>query len=426
MTKQYNIPFPMDIRETDREKDLGKIYEIRDYCTQEMSQQNQKGLIQRVVDICHANGGGTVLVNEGKWSSGPVRLYDNICLRLHEGAEVVFSQTPEDYLPPVFTRWEGTECYNYSPFIYARGCSDVAIVGGGLLKGMGQSWWAWKAKQKAAAEELYWAGKNGVPVEQRVFGTREAALRPSFLQFIDCKNVTLRDFSIEEGPQWTIHPVYCENVVVKGVRVRTTGHNTDGLNPDSCKNVWIEGCRFSTGDDCIAVNSGINEDGWRVGRPSENIVIVDCDMDGGHGAVVIGSGMSGGVKNVYAADCRVKGTMQGIRIKSMRGRGGYVENVWFEDMVLENITGAAIQISMFYPYSTVLPENKVPPRIGNISIKNISGGGNHMALEIRGLEEESIKNVALENVRLSAEKSMTVENVEGIFMKNVSLEEGQV
>lgn len=200
---------------------------------------------------------------------------------------------------------------------------------------------------------MCYAQKNGIPVEKRIYGTREAALRPSFIQMLRCRDVYLSDFSIEEGPQWTIHPVYCENVIVKGVRIRTTGPNTDGLNPDSCRNVWIEGCSFFTGDDCIAVNSGMNEDGWRVGRPCENVVITDCDMKAGHGAVVIGSGMSGGVNNIYAADCRINGTMQGIRIKSMRGRGGYIKNAWFKDLRLDNISDAAIQVSMFYPYSTV-------------------------------------------------------------------------
>ncbi|MCI8528717.1 MAG: glycoside hydrolase family 28 protein [Lachnospiraceae bacterium] len=415
------IPFQINVSKPDMEKYDQHSFEIKDYDSAEMSHEDRKQLIQKVVDICKEAGGGTVIVNKGKWISGPIRLYDNICLKLHEEAEIVFSQIPEDYLPVVFTRWEGMECYNYSPLIYAYKCKNIAIIGKGKLNGMGQSWWHWKKHQETAAKELCYAESNGIPVEKRIYGTREAALRPSFIQLMHCENVYLCDFTIEEGPQWTIHPVYCQNVVIQGVNVYTTGHNTDGLNPDSCKDVWIEGCHFSTGDDCIAVNSGMNEDGWRVGRPCENIVIVDCVMEGGHGGVVIGSGMSGGVKNVYASHCRMSNVMQGIRVKSMKGRGGYIKDVWFEDIHLEHISDAGIQISMFYPYSTVMPKNDVPPHISDIKVKNISGSNHHIAIELRGLKEENIKNVELEDIELSSEKSMIVENVEGISLRNVNL-----
>lgn len=418
--KHDGIPFPINIREPEQEAFSKNCFALEEYVSQEMDREDKKRLIQHVIDICNAAGGGTVVIGEGKWLSGPIRLYDNICLKLCENAEIVFSQNPEDYLPVVFTRWEGMECYNYSPLIYADGCRNIAIVGKGRLNGMGQSWWHWKEKQAAAAKELCYAQKNGIPVEKRIYGTREAALRPSFIQMIHCRDVYLSDFLIEEGPQWTIHPVYCENVIVKGVRIRTTGPNTDGLNPDSCRNVWIEGCSFFTGDDCIAVNSGMNEDGWRVGRPCENVVITDCDMNAGHGAIVIGSGMSGGVNNIYAADCRINGTMQGVRIKSMRGRGGYIKNAWFRDLRLDNISDAAIQISMFYPYSTVAPENDVAPRISDISIRNVFGSNNHTAIEIRGLEEEPIKNIEMENIVIAAEEGMKTENVENISFQNVS------
>ena len=176
-------------------------------------------------------------------------------MHLEKGARITFSNVPEDYLPAVFTRWEGTECYNYSPLIYAKDAEDVSITGEGTLYGNGESWWPWKKLQQQAADRLSGEACDGVPVEKRVYGTREAALRPSFIQFIHCKDVLLSDFMITDGPQWTIHPVYCENVVVRGVTVETKGPNTDGLNPDSCENVLIEDCHFCTGDDCVAINS---------------------------------------------------------------------------------------------------------------------------------------------------------------------------
>lgn len=374
--------------------------------------------IQAAVDACAA-GGGVVVVPKGRWESGPIHLYSNIHLQLEDGAVISFSSRPEDYLPVVFTRWEGMECYNYSPLIYARDCENISITGGGTLLGNGEAWWHWKKLQQEAADRLCYAQSDGIPVEQRVFGTVEAALRPSFIQTICCKNVLFQGFTIKDGPQWTIHPVYCEDVTVRNVTVSTHGPNTDGLNPDSCKGVLIERCTFDTGDDCIAVNSGMNEDGWRVNRPCENIEIRDCVMSGGHGAVVIGSAVSGGVRNVYAHHCRIRGTMQGIRIKSMRGRGGYVEDVTFSHMEMENVTDQAIQINMFYEFSTVTPRTEVPSRCRNISIRDIRGSSAGTGIQIRGLPEYRLKDITLEDIHLDAPDAFVCSDVESITMKDI-------
>lgn len=374
--------------------------------------ENKKKYIQNMIDKCASLGGGRVVIPEGTWVSGPIHMQSNIELHLCNNANISFSDLPEDYLPVVFTRWEGMECFNYSPLIYAKDCENVSITGNGRLIGNGKNWWSWKKLQQEAANELCYAESNGIPVEKRVYGTQEAALRPSFIQFINCKNVVLRDFTIEDGPQWTIHPVYCENVVVKHVNVRTAGPNTDGLNPDSCRNVWIEKCSFETGDDCIAVNSGMNEDGWRVNRLCTDISIVNCKMNGGHGAIVIGSGMSGGVEHIYAADCEIKNTMQGLRIKSMRGRGGYITDVTFENMEIHDVTEEAIQVSMFYPYSTVEPKNPVPPVFDGITIRNIHGTAMKEAMVLRGLEDSHIKNLVLEDIEIKAKMPDIIEYVD--------------
>lgn len=378
-----------------------------------------KAAVQAAVNACAGEGGGTVLIPEGEWPTGPIHLKSNIHLKLAEGSVLRFSDCPEDYLPVVFTRWEGMECYNYSPLIYARNCENISITGKGTLIGNGQSWWHWKKLQQAAADELCYAQANAVPVEKRRYGTREAALRPSFVQPLSCKNVLLKDFTIVDGPQWTLHPVYCEDVVIQNVTVSSKGHNTDGLNPDSCKNVLIENCTFDTGDDCIAINSGMNEDGWRVNRPCENITIRGCTMNGGHGGIVIGSGMSGGVRNVTAHDCKISNTMQGIRLKSMRGRGGYVENVSIHDITINNVSNEAVQINMFYGFSTVVPKNQIPPVFRNIDIKNVSGSGADIGIELKGLPEQLLQDISLENIHLEAKHSMVCCDVEGISMKDV-------
>lgn len=384
---------------------------------------DEKNTIQRAVNACHDLGGGTVLIGKGEWTTGPIHLYNDIHICLESGAVITFSDNFSDYLPVVFTRWEGMECYNYSPLIYAKDCENIAITGEGILLGSGEAWWHWKRLQQKAANELCYAQSNAVPVERRIYGTQEAALRPSFIQFVGCKNIQLSDFTIKDGPQWMIHPVYCEQVLVKNVSVISKGHNTDGLNPDSCKDVYIEGCYFDTGDDCIAINSGMNEDGWRVNKPCENVVIRNCTMDGGHGGIVIGSGMSGGVKNIYAYDCKIQGTNQGIRLKSMRGRGGYVKDVWFENIEINNVLEEAVQINMFYKYSTVIPKTDTPADFSNIYLKNIHGFVAETAVEICGLPEHFLHNISLENVELSAKKALICDNVEYMKMQNVSLYE---
>ena len=313
---------------------------------------------------------------------------------------------------PVFTRWEGVECYNYSSLIYAADCENVTICGTGVLDGAGSAWWHWKKLQQNAADRLIRAESQGIVVEERVFATREDALRPSFIQFINCKHVTLEDFTIEDGPQWTIHPVYCEDVVVRGVTVNTKGPNTDGCNPDSCRKVLIEDCTFETGDDCIAINSGMNEDGWRVGRPCEQIEVKNCRFIGGHAAVAIGSGMSGGICDIRIHDCVVRGTERGIRIKSMRGRGGYVKRINVERMQMDEIEKEAIEVSMNYGSSTAMPVSQKVPEFSEIRFAHIRGNHAAVGVSLCGLPESPLREITLEDVVIDAEDPLREEYVE--------------
>ena len=393
------------------------VFNLRDHA----AGTGDKGALQRAVEACRRQGGGTVCVNAGVWQTGAVKLYSNIRLFLEEGSRLEFSADPADYLPMVFSRWEGIECWNYSPLIYAVDGENIAVTGNGELFGNGQQWWHWKKLQEKAARKLYDAEADGIPVEQRRFGTVEAALRPSFIQFVRCRNVYWEGFNIIDGPQWTLHPVYCENVVVKGVKVRTGGPNTDGLNPDSCSRVRIEDCIFETGDDCIALNSGMNEDGWRVNRPCENILIRRCRMNRGHGGVVIGSGMSGGVRNVHVHDCSFDGTELGIRLKAMRGRGGIVENISFDHIRIDHIPGPAIQLTSFYQAATVPPKSVCPPVFRNLKISNISGSGNRLGIEMKGLSEARLENISLENIDLAADSALECFDLSDLTMNQVRI-----
>ena len=374
------------------------------------------------IESCSKAGGGRVLVPAGAWLTGPIHLKSNINLCLEKGAQVVFSANFNDYLPPVFTRWQGRECYNYSPMIYARDCTDIAITGEGTIGGQGDAWWPFRKQKRAAAAKLYDAICAGVPVKERVLGSEEyLSLRPSLIQPINCKNVLIEGVTVKNGPMWTVHPVYCENVLVRRITVNTNGPNTDGLVPDSCKNVIIEDSVFSAGDDCIVIKSGLDADGWRVNRPSENIVIRRCRTQHGHGGVVIGSEMSGGVRNVFVSDCRFDGTQCGIRMKSRRGRGGVVENIWVRDVTMGEIPRDAITVSMLYGSGAVAPRTLEPPTFRGIHIKNVTCKKAGRAVELVGLPGRPIENITLEGISIVADAGVHCADVQNVKLTNVQV-----
>jgi polygalacturonase len=412
-------PLPFDMPPLEAPAFAAHHFDVRAFGAQDDGTRANTLAFRRAIDACHQAGGGTVRIPAGTWLTGPIHLRSNVNLHLEQGALLRFSTQPADYLPPVLTRWEGVECYNYSPLIYASGCENVAVTGEGVLDGQGHAWWPWKKLQGDAARTLYDAEYKGVPVEQRIYASEAAALRPQFFQPINCRNVLVEGVTFVNGPMWTIHPVYCENVIVRGVTVNTEGPNTDGLNPDSCRNVLVEGCSFATGDDCIAINSGMNEDGWRVARPCENIVIRGCTMSEGHGAVAIGSGMSGGVRNVHVSHCRFTGGDQGIRLKSMRGRGGMVENVHFEDIQMVGLRQEAIVLSMFYGSSTAPSRSDAAPVFRDVHVRDVTCDSVGMAINIRGLPGPSVERVVLENLRLNAVVGIHCQDVRDLTLRDI-------
>jgi polygalacturonase len=413
-----SLPFDMPVVEAPSFPD--RVLDVRDYGAVDDGSTLNTQAFRQAVEACHIMGGGVVWVPAGIWLTGPIHLRSNVNLRPEKDALVRFSAQPADYLPVVFTRWEGVECFNYSPFIYAHDCENIAVTGEGAFDGQGEAWWHWKKLQQAAAKTLYDAEFDGIPVEKRIYGTEEAALRPQFLQAISCRNVLIEGVTFRNGPMWTLHPVYCQDVLVRNVTVDTRGPNNDGLNPDSCLNVVVEDCSFSTGDDCIAINSGMNEDGWRVARPCENIVVRNCHMSEGHGAVAIGSGMSGGVRNVHVSDCRFTGGDQGIRLKSMRGRGGFVENVYFENIYMADLRREAIVLNMFYGSSTAASRSDAAPVFRNIYIRDVTCESAGVAVAIRGLPEQPIEHVVLEDLHLNAVEGIRCQDADDLTFNDVS------
>jgi polygalacturonase len=373
---------------------------------------------QQAIAACHDAGGGTVTVPAGKFLTGPIHLRSNVELHLSAGAEIIFSDRFEDYLPPVFVRVGGIELYNYSSLIYARGCENIAITGKGKLNGNAKAWWPWAPRQTKRFFEM---GAEGVPVEKRVFGTLEAAIRPSFLHLISCTNILLEDFTIGSGPNWTIHPVYCANTTIRGVHVLTDGPNNDGIDPDSCRDMLIENCTFDTGDDCVVLKSGYNQDGWRVGRPTENVIMRRCFSKRGHGGLVIGSEMSGSVSNVFMEDCQFEGTDRAIRIKSRADRGGVVENVFARNLTVKNMQREVVILNMDYGSDRQALGMETPPVFRNMRFENITGDGAPTAILIQGMASSPVQDIQFVNMTIKSTKGIVANFAQGLTFENVQI-----
>ncbi|MHC4636227.1 MAG: glycoside hydrolase family 28 protein, partial [Planctomycetota bacterium] len=405
-----------------------RIFDIRDYgAVSDGVTKNTKAFAD-AIEACSEAGGGKVVVPSGTWFTGPVHLRSNVNLHLKDGAVLLFSDDLNDYLPAVFSRYEGVECYLFSPPIYARDGQNIAITGRGRLEGHWQKWWGmFRQKGKGQMQGLLKKAYEKVPVKNRIYDSIERFLRPSFVQFINCKNILVEGITIGSGPMWTLHPVYCEDVIVRDVTFITKGPNNDGIDPDSSKDVLIENCRFDTDDDAIAIKSGRDEDGRNVGRPCENIVIRNCLFGLGtkcDGVVSIGSEMSGDVRNVFIYDCKFDKTGRGIRIKSKRGRGGVVENIWIENITLGSVGSDALLLNTFYGSGSE-SWSKAPPLFRNIHAKNITCGKAREAIKITGLPEMPVENVTLENITVASGKGITCTDAKGIKIVNVNIKPQQ-
>jgi polygalacturonase len=301
--------------------DFGAVTDGKTDCTE---------AFKKAITAASEAGGGRVIVPAGEFLSGAIHLKSNVNLYLLDGAVIKFSTDPNMYMPAVYSRWEGVECMNYSPLVYAYEQQNIAITGEGTLDGRSgdDNWRRFAKMQEKDREKLFEYGQKGIPVEQRTFGGG-TKLRPNMIQFYKCKNVLIEGVTIKNSPMWHIHPVLSQNITIKDVKVVGYGPNNDGCDPESCKDVFIQSCYFDTGDDCIAIKAGRNNDGRRVNVPTENVVIQNCHMKNGHGGVVIGSEMTGGVRSIFTENCIMDSANldQAIRVKTNSVRGGFVENV---------------------------------------------------------------------------------------------------
>ncbi|MDT0541815.1 MULTISPECIES: glycoside hydrolase family 28 protein [Streptomyces] len=396
------------------------------------------GAIDRAIKDCHAAGGGHVLVPEGRWATGAIHLLSGVDLHVARGATLLFSTDPAAYLPVVRTRWQGVELFNYSPLIYADGQHDIAVTGRGVLDAQGDNghWWFWVGSgqygwqpgmpnQRADWAALERMGVEGVPVEERVFGAGHY-LRPSFIQPRSCRNVLIEGVTLRRSPMWNIHPVLCREVTVRDVVVESVGPNGDGCDPDSCENVVIRRVTFATHDDCVAIKSGRDQDGWRVGVPSRNVLIEDCRYLGGGGAVAVGSEMSGGVENVvarrlwipYDSSLDEASVAWILSVKSTSTRGGYIRDVHIADVACPAWTYVPFEVTFQYMGGT---GGERYPEVSRLTARNWSVGGPcEIPFRIRAVPAAPVETVRLENLSFArAAKDPVMENATGVTVRDV-------
>ena len=359
--------------------------------------------IARAINACANAGGGRVLVPAGEFLTGAIHLQSGVNLHLATNAVLKFSTDPQAYLPAVFTRFEGIECWNYSPLIFAVGQKNVAVTGAGTLDGQADdsTWLAWKGRkggtnnQNAARKRLDQMNNDQVPAAQRRFGAGDY-LRPNFIQFQRCENVLIADVKIRRSPMWEIHPLLCTNVTVRGVDIFSHGANNDGCDPESCRDVLIEKCIFDTGDDCIAIKSGRNNDGRHVGVPSVNLIIRDCTMRDGHAGTAIGSEISGSCSNVFVENCEMSSSnlVCALRLKSNAVRGGVVQNIFMRHVNVGLVKDSVLQIDFLYEEGA---KGDFKPVAKNVVMENITVAQTPRVLNVRGFPAAEISGVRILN-----------------------------
>ncbi|MBN2369947.1 MAG: glycoside hydrolase family 88 protein [Vicinamibacteria bacterium] len=403
-------------------------FSIRDFGAEDDGTADCTRAFRAAIEACNKAGGGRVVVPPGIFLTGAIHLLSNVNLHLQEGAVIRFSRDPRRYLPVVRTRWEGVECMNYSPFIYALERRNVAITGKGTLDGQANEahWWPWsrgahgRPNQAEDRKLLMRLSEEGVPVEKRVFGDGHY-LRPQFIQPYRSRNVLIEGVTILNSPMWSLHPVLCENVVVRDVTVVGDGPNMDGCNPESCRDVLIENCFFDTGDDCIALKSGRNEDGRRLATPVENVVIRGCRMKNGHGGVVIGSEMSGGARNVFAEDCVMSSPEleRCLRIKTNSRRGGVVEGVYMRNVEVGEVSDAVIRVNYFYEEGDA---GEFTPAVRRVRVSGVRASKSRHALYLRGYERSPVTDVVIEDCAFDGvQEGNVIENVQGLTLRRVTM-----
>ncbi len=425
-TVTVSAPFPMEpIKEyvfPARDFPINKYGAVADGKT------NNSKAIARAIAACNRAGGGRVVIPAGEWLTGPIHLKSNVNLHLSENAILRFTDNPQDYLPAVMTSWEGMECYNYSPLVYALDCENIAITGTGTLQPIMDTWRKWFKRPQAhmnALAELYTMASTNVPVEERQMAKGENNLRPHLIHFNRCKNVLLDQFKIRESPFWTIHLYMCDGGIVRYLDVRAHGHNNDGVDLEMSRNFLVENCKFDQGDDAVVIKAGRNQDAWRLETPCENIVIRNCDIIKGHTLLGIGSEMSGGIRNVYMHDCAAPDSVFRLFFaKTNHRRGGFIENIHMENVKAGKMQRIMeVDTDVLYQWRNLVPtyEERIT-KIDGLYMNNIVCERTEAIYDLKGDAKLPTQNVSIKNVHVGEVTKFikNVQHTENVVEENVT------
>jgi len=418
------------------------VFNVLDYGAVPDGQTKNTAAIAKAIAACAEVGGGTIVFPAGKYLTGAVMLESNQTLHFDAGSALLYSGDPADS-PIVKSRWECTNVYTHASLIYADGKHNIAITGRGTLNGQGWNWW-WRsnsrgrkspsgedaASNQAAWRKVYDRIETGEKLAAADFTAAAKFLRPSLVGLYNCKNILIEDVTLFKSPMWMLHPVYSDDIVVRGVRFVSAdpegqhsaegeGPNGDGIDVDSCRNVRISDCYFNTSDDCIVIKSGRDNDGLRTNRPTEFVTITNCVMFQGHGAVVIGSETSGGIRNITASNCVSVGTDCGIRIKSQRGRGGVLQNFRFDNWVIEDAKKQAFEINTRYSVTPDAPLGEKTPVFRNFSYSNITISNAAQVAKIVGLPEKAIEQLRFTDITATGKVGFLVEQASDLELHHV-------
>ena len=382
-----------------------KNYDIRDFGAK--PEVASHDAINAAIEKCSADGGGHVIVPAGTWLTGAINLKSNVDLHLEEGATLLFSDDLDHY-PLVRTRWEGMDCINYSPMIYAYQQENIAVTGLGTLDGGAslKNWWAmvwnvetdWEKERRNSQrygrpllQEWMDAKK---PIEERVMG-HGYGMRPQLVSPFECKNILVEGVTMIRSPFWNLHPVFCENLTVRDVKFNNDGPNGDGCDPESCNYVLIEDCYFNTGDDCIAIKSGRDGDARAIDIPSQNMIVRNCEMKNGHGGVVVGSEIGSGYKNLFVENCVMDSPEldRAIRIKTNARRGGVIENIYVRNVTVGQCKEAVLKINLIYDQRSVGDATDYPT-VQNVYLENVTSQKSRYGVCVTALENvNNIHNI---------------------------------
>lgn len=423
---KVEAPFPMP----DFKKPVFKNYSVNIKDQGAKPKMLATTAIQKAVDEVNKNGGGSVIVPKGIWETGRIILKSNVNLHLENGAELHFSGEVKDYLPVVFTRNEGVEVMSLGALIYANGQENIAITGNGKLVGPALD--CELRKRSHLPDVIENVVPTDKPVDKRIYDGNNGGIifPPMFISPINCRNVYIEGITIGQTPFWNIVPVYCNGVIIRGVTVNSVGiPRGDGIDIESSNNVLIEYSTLNCGDDCFTIKAGRNEDGLRVNKPSENIVIRYCLAQEGHGGITVGSETAGVIRNMYVHDCVFDQTEVGIRFKTRRSRGGGGQSLTYERIRM-NLKGDAIKFDMLGTEQFVgklavrlpaLEVNTLTPKFKDITVRDIDIEKARYFINIQGIPESPPSNVLVENALVNSERFFTASDVSGITIKNSNI-----